>query len=86
MNEMVESATILNWQRGSFPLQRVKQLLVPARDWGPALVQHRQLIKHVPGFIVDPEDWNHGVSFTYQNISEEPTLIMHGLTVLYLFW
>ncbi|XP_052280879.1 sodium- and chloride-dependent glycine transporter 1-like isoform X2 [Dreissena polymorpha] len=61
-------------------IQRVKQLLVPARDWGPALVQHRQLIKHVPGFIVDPEDWNHGVSFTYQNISEEPTLIMHGLT------
>jgi len=62
----------------------VRQLLLPARDWGPALVRHRKLVKHVAGFITDPEDWNHGVAFTYHNMDDNPTVTMHGVTVVCL--
>ncbi|XP_013404985.1 sodium- and chloride-dependent glycine transporter 1 [Lingula anatina] len=36
--------------------ERLRQLVRPTVDWGPALVQHRQLISYVPGFVVDPSD------------------------------
>ncbi len=29
-------------------------LMKPTRFWGPALVKHRRLIKHLPDFEVDP--------------------------------
>ncbi|CAH1781357.1 unnamed protein product [Owenia fusiformis] len=38
---------------GSF-MERMSYLTNPTREWGPALVQHRRKIKHVPGFVVDP--------------------------------
>ncbi|XP_052780978.1 sodium-dependent proline transporter-like isoform X1 [Mya arenaria] len=63
--------------------ERIRHLMRPSREWGPALVKHRKLVKHVPGFIVDPEDWNHGVAFSYQNLDDTPTVTMqhmHGVT------
>lgn len=48
-------------------LQKLRHLLTPSPDWGPALVQHRQLINYVPGFSVNPNEGSH--SFGYENMS-----------------
>lgn len=61
--------------------QKIKILLVPTRDWGPALVQHRQLIKHVPGFTEDPKDTTQHTEFAYQNMSEPTRRNITGVTV-----
>ncbi|XP_078340686.1 sodium-dependent proline transporter-like [Crassostrea virginica] len=33
---------------------KIKLLSIPTREWGPALVRHRKLIKDVDGFVTDP--------------------------------
>lgn len=44
-------------------VNKVKLLLAPSRDWGPALVKHRELVDYVDGFVVDPEQEKHELSF-----------------------
>ncbi|XP_045164528.1 sodium- and chloride-dependent glycine transporter 1-like [Mercenaria mercenaria] len=36
------------------PLEKLRLLITPTREWGPYLVKHRRLIEHVEGFVVDP--------------------------------
>jgi len=38
----------------SVRVQRLKTLLRPTKYWGPALVEHRQLVDYVEHFVVDP--------------------------------
>ena len=35
-------------------IQKIKLLSIPTREWGPALIRHRKLIKDVDGFVTDP--------------------------------
>ena len=37
-----------------FFIQKIKLLSIPTREWGPALVRHRKLVKDVDGFVTDP--------------------------------
>lgn len=59
----------------------MRHLLAPSLDWGPALVRHRQLIKYVPGFVLNPKDGEHGVSFGYETIPEQREVTVSGVTV-----
>lgn len=36
------------------PVEKLKYLITPTRDWGPALPKHRKLIDYVDGWVVDP--------------------------------
>lgn len=38
---------------GSFT-ERVRVITKPSEYWGPALKQHRQLVEHIPDFVIDP--------------------------------
>jgi len=38
-------------------IQRLRALTQPSVYWGPALVEHRQLVDYVEHFVVDP--WTH---------------------------
>ncbi|XP_060553641.1 sodium- and chloride-dependent glycine transporter 2-like [Ruditapes philippinarum] len=71
---------IFTHKKGQSFLQTTKLLLLPSRDWGPALVQHRQLVKHVPGFTVNPEDRSQHTEFTYQNMSTSEYSNIAGTT------
>ncbi|KAK3101975.1 hypothetical protein FSP39_007759 [Pinctada imbricata] len=44
-------------------IDKIKLLLTPTRDWGPALVKHRQLIDYVEGFVIDPRQERVGASY-----------------------
>ncbi|OWF44595.1 sodium-dependent proline transporter-like [Mizuhopecten yessoensis] len=44
-------------------INKVKLLLAPSRDWGPALVKHRELVDYVEGFVLDPEKEKQELSF-----------------------
>lgn len=57
-------------RKGHTIIQKFLFLLMATRDWGPALVQHRQLIKHVAGFTVNPKETGHTAEFAYQNMTE----------------
>ncbi|KAK3101057.1 hypothetical protein FSP39_000622 [Pinctada imbricata] len=35
-------------------LGKLRLLITPNREWGPALVRHRELVDYVDGFVVDP--------------------------------
>ena len=35
-------------------LQKLRYLVTPTRDWGPALPKHRKLIDYVDGWVVNP--------------------------------
>ncbi|OWF44590.1 sodium- and chloride-dependent glycine transporter 1-like [Mizuhopecten yessoensis] len=35
-------------------IEKVKLLLTPTREWGPALVKHRKLVTYVEGWVLDP--------------------------------
>ena len=39
-----------------FSLQRLRALVNPTIDWGPALVEHRRLVDYVDGWVVDPSN------------------------------
>lgn len=42
-------------------LKRMLKLLNPTGHWGPALPQHRYLITYVPGFVIDPKEYEEEV-------------------------
>ena len=37
-----------------FIFQKLRYLITPTRDWGPALPKHRKLIDYVDGWVIDP--------------------------------
>ena len=37
-----------------FVLQKVRELMSPTDEWGPALVKHRQLVTYVDDWVLDP--------------------------------
>ena len=37
-------------------LQKLRALVNPTIDWGPALVEHRKLVDYVDGWVVDPNN------------------------------
>ncbi|XP_041348336.1 sodium- and chloride-dependent glycine transporter 1-like [Gigantopelta aegis] len=42
---------------GSTIAHKIRLLTMPARDWGPALPQHRKLVKeYVDDFVIDPQE------------------------------
>ncbi|XP_064605350.1 sodium- and chloride-dependent glycine transporter 1-like [Liolophura sinensis] len=58
--------------------QKLSYLTTPTRYWGPALVKHRRLVHHVPGFVVDPnfEDANNGLTnLGFVNVSESSRIL-----------
>ncbi|KAL3852860.1 hypothetical protein ACJMK2_016469 [Sinanodonta woodiana] len=56
------------------PLAKLRFLITPTADWGPALVKHRALIKHVQGFVLDPyEDKARHVDPRYRSKTSIPT-------------
>ncbi|KAL4227005.1 sodium neurotransmitter symporter (SNF) [Mactra antiquata] len=71
---------VTSHRKGHSLFQTIKILLVPTRDWGPALIQHRQLVKHVPGFVLNPAEESHSSEFGYQNMSEPALSNINGST------
>ncbi len=41
-----------------FVFQRLRNLTLPTKEWGPALVKHRRQVDYVNGFVIDP--WETG--------------------------
>ncbi|KAJ8301429.1 hypothetical protein KUTeg_020416 [Tegillarca granosa] len=44
-------------------LDKLKLLITPTREWGPALIKHRRLIDYVDGFVVDPYEEKKNLSY-----------------------
>ena len=81
--------------RESFPyilllifVQRLRNLTLPTKEWGPALVKHRRLVDYVRGFVVDPwetgtrkldkqgmENWGMVYSISTQDIKVHSVLL-----------
>jgi len=53
-------------------LQRLQSLTQPTRYWGPALVEHRQLVDYVEHFVVDP--WTDDDSITASSSDSQTSL------------
>jgi len=51
------SPIVIIAQRVCHCIQRLRALTQPSVYWGPALVEHRQLVDYVEHFVVDP--WTH---------------------------
>ncbi|XP_052678713.1 sodium- and chloride-dependent glycine transporter 1-like isoform X1 [Crassostrea angulata] len=58
--------------------EKVKLLCTPSREWGPALVRHRELVDYVDGFVADP--WVESGSHQYVNYGYDASMGSHTTT------
>ena len=66
-----------------FCLQKMRLLTMPARDWGPALPQHRKLVKeYIDDLVIDPYEMMRPKSF--YNYGFNSTTTLGSVKVMYI--
>lgn len=63
----------------------MKLLCTPSREWGPALVRHRELVDYVDGFVADP--WVESGSHQYVNYGYDASMVrLYSILHMYIRW
>ncbi|XP_060081370.1 sodium-dependent proline transporter-like [Ylistrum balloti] len=52
-------------------VEKIKLLVTPTREWGPALVKHRRLVTYVEGWVVDP--WEELATYVNKAFASDKT-------------
>ncbi|XP_069141841.1 sodium-dependent proline transporter-like [Argopecten irradians] len=52
-------------------IEKIKLLVTPTRQWGPALVKHRRLVTYVEGWVIDP--WEELATYVNNAFASEKT-------------